>query len=107
MITWNDYLKVWCEIHKIPFGGYDELPLEAYEKYIPMPGLGRELGEMFMFMDEFGYTGGEDVVLAQDVSLHYRELSSITNPRSQLGVPCPMTTWEEYIKLENVWADLL
>ncbi|KAM0801609.1 hypothetical protein BDR22DRAFT_880370 [Usnea florida] len=71
MVTWNDYLKVWCEINKVPFGGYDELPLEAYEKHIPMPGLGRELGEMFLFMDEFGYTGGEDVVLAQDVSLNY------------------------------------
>ena len=70
MISWNDYLKVWCEVHKVPFGGYDELPLEVYEKYIPMPGLGRELGEMFSFMDEFGYTGGEDVVLAQDVSLN-------------------------------------
>ena len=27
--------------------------------------------------------------------------------RTQLGVPCPMTTWEEYIKSEGVWADVL
>lgn len=65
---------MWCEVNKVPFGGYDEVSVDAYEKYFPIPGLGKELGEMFLFMDEFGYTGGEDVVLAQDVSLKYREV---------------------------------
>ena len=68
MLSWIDVIKIWCQIHKVPFGGYDEIPFEAYEKYLPIPGLGKELGEMFLFMDEFGYTGGEEgVVHAQDV----------------------------------------
>ena len=25
----------------------------------------------------------------------------------QLDVPCPFTTWEEYIKSEGIWADVL
>lgn len=91
MLSWSDYAKVWCEVNKVPFGGYDEIPIQTYEKIIPVPGLGKEWGEMFLFMDEFGYTGGEEgVVHAQD-----------------LGVPCPLTTWEEYIKLNGVWADVL
>lgn len=68
MLSWADFFKVWCEVNKVPFGGYDEIPVETYEKYVPVPGLGKELGEMFLFMDEFGYTGGEEgVVHAQDV----------------------------------------
>lgn len=68
MLSWSDYYKVWCEVNKVPFGGYDEVPVEIFEKYIPVPGLGKELGEMLLFMDEFGYTGGEEgVVHAQDV----------------------------------------
>ena len=35
---------------------------------LPIPDLGPEMGEMFLYFDEFGYTGGEaGVVLAQDV----------------------------------------
>ncbi|MCJ1479474.1 hypothetical protein MMC13_008160 [Lambiella insularis] len=68
MLSWADYLKVWCEVNKVPFGGYDEIPIDVFEKYIPVPGFGRELGEMFLFMDEFGYDGGDpSVVHAQDV----------------------------------------
>lgn len=108
MLSWNDYLKVWCDVNKVPFGGYDEIPVETYEKYIPVPGLGKELGEMWLFADEFGYTGGEEgVVHPQDVSLFCREFWSMTNHGVQLGVPCPLTTWEEYVKSERVWADVL
>lgn len=68
MLSWSGYFKVWCEVNKVPFGGYDEISVQAFEEHIPVPGLGKELGEMFRFMDEFGYTGGEeDVVRAQDV----------------------------------------
>ena len=36
---------------------------------MPVPDLGQEMGEMFLYFDEFGYTGGEEgVVHAQDVS---------------------------------------
>ena len=68
MLSWIDYCKVWCEVNKVPFGGYDEIPSEVFENYMPVPGLGREMREMLLFMDEFGYTGDEEgVVHAQDV----------------------------------------
>ena len=72
MLSFADCLKVWCEVNKVPFGGYQEMPIEVFEKHIPVPGLGRELGEMFLFMDEFGYDGSDpSVVHAQDVSQVY------------------------------------
>jgi hypothetical protein len=51
-------------------GGFDELSLEDYSKLVPVPGLGRELGEMMLFENEFGFTGGEEnVVYPEDVSI--------------------------------------
>ena len=68
MLSWIDLGKSWCEVNKVPSGGYDETPIEVFEKYMPMPDLRREFGEMFLFFDEFGYTGGEEgVVNAKDV----------------------------------------
>ncbi len=109
MLSWTDYLKVWCEVNKVPFGGYDEVPIQAFEKYMPVPDLGREMGEMFLFFDEFGYTGGEEgVVNAKDVSTRRgRSCEAALMIELQLGVPCPLTTWEEYIKAEGVWSDVL
>ena len=52
----------------MPFGGYDEIPFDAYVENMPVPDLGLEFADMFAFMDEFGYTGGEEgVVHVQDV----------------------------------------
>lgn len=70
-ITWDEYGKMWCEANGVEYGGYDEVPLQAFIGFMP-PGVGRELGEMFAFMDEFGYDGSEPGVLsASDVSLVY------------------------------------
>lgn len=69
MISWSDQLKVWCELNSVPFGGFDPIPIEVFDRFFPIPGLGRELGEMMAFMDEFGYAGCEaDVVLPSEVS---------------------------------------
>ena len=69
MISWTDQLKVWCEFNSVPFGGFDSLPIDVFDKFFPIPGLGRELGEMMEFMDEFGYVGGDSsVVLPLEVS---------------------------------------
>jgi hypothetical protein len=53
MLSWTEYLKIWCEVNKVPFGGCDSVPLEVFEKAIPIPGLGKELGEMMAFMVGF------------------------------------------------------
>ena len=68
MLSWNDLGKLWCEVNKVPFGGYDEIPMQVFEKHVPIPEFGKEIGEMFLFFDEFGYTGGEEgVVHVKDV----------------------------------------
>lgn len=90
MISWSDQLKVWCEHNKVEFGGFDPLSVDMFAGFIPVPGLGRELGEMFAFMDEFGYSGGEEDVLLP----------------SELGVPCPVTSWEERVKKQD-WSMIL
>ena len=99
----------------MPFGGYDEIPFDAYVENMPVPDLGLEFAEMFAFMDEYGFTGGEEgVVHVQDVSSaiahdHDHEfcIRSFANKESQLGVPCPLTRWEEHVKAEHAWADAL
>lgn len=69
MLSWTDQLKVWSKTNRVPLGGFDKLSVEQFEMFLPIPGLGRELGEMMAFMDEFGYAGGvPNVVMPQDVS---------------------------------------
>jgi len=54
----------------LKYGGLNETTLEQFEKFIPVPGLGKEIGEMMLFEAEFGYNGGDpSVVLPGDVSL--------------------------------------
>lgn len=71
MVSWSEQLRIWCEVNNVPFGGYDNLSIEAFEQFFPVPGLGTELGEMMAFMDEFGYVGG-DISIAdpEQVSEH-------------------------------------
>ena len=65
--------KTWCDVNQVPFNGYDEIPFDAFKKMVPNPDLGEEMGEMFLYFDDFGYTGGEEgVVDAKDVSPFYR-----------------------------------
>ncbi|MCJ1360459.1 MAG: hypothetical protein MMC33_010464 [Icmadophila ericetorum] len=90
MIGWKEYLKIWCDVNKVPFGGYDEISVAVLEAHLQMPGLGREVGEMFLFIEEFGYAGGDlNTILA-----------------SELNVPCALTTWEDYVKAED-WSTVL
>ena len=107
MLSWTEYLKIWCNVNNVPFGGFDSISLEVFEKAVPMPGLGSELGEMLAFMDEFGYDGGDPTIIqAADVgSLERFDIRKLIC-LSQLGVPCPLTTWEAYVK-EQDWSSIL
>ena len=69
MMSWNQYLKTWCESQKVSVGGYDERTLKDFMEILP-GGLGREFGENVLFAMEFGYEGGKDptVVRSKDVS---------------------------------------
>ena len=69
LIGWKEYLKTWCDVNKVPYGGYDEISVATLEQQMQMPGLGKEVGDMFLFIDEFGYDGGDpNTVHAQNVS---------------------------------------
>jgi len=63
MMSWVDMLKVWCEDNKVSFCGFDPLSVDMFERFLPIPGLGRELSEMMAFRDEFGYNGGDESVV--------------------------------------------
>ncbi|KAH7417677.1 NmrA-like family protein [Cadophora sp. MPI-SDFR-AT-0126] len=89
MLSYTSQMEIWCRINKVPFGGFDELSIDVFENFFPVPGLGRELGEMMAFMDEFGYAGDWDVVLPE-----------------QLGVECPMTSFEDFVKTQD-WSKQL
>ena len=75
MLSYTSQLEIWCRVNKVPFGGFDELSIEMFETFFPVPDLGRELGEMMAFMDEFGYAGDWDTVSPEHVSgiLSYAE----------------------------------
>ncbi|TVY83394.1 NmrA-like family domain-containing protein [Lachnellula suecica] len=89
-MSWAAQFKSWCEMNGLRYGGLYEITLEQFEKFIPVPGLGREIGEMMLFEGEFGYDGGDaSVILPGDLS-----------------VDCPLTSWEEYVREEN-WSKVL
>ena len=68
LITWPDFLKLWCETQGKTYGGYDNVSVETVEKIMP-GGLGKELGEMFAYASEFGYDGGDpSIIHPKDVS---------------------------------------
>ncbi|KAJ5689729.1 hypothetical protein N7462_004121 [Penicillium macrosclerotiorum] len=83
MLTWKEYLKVWCETQQVPYGGYDELSIEQFVKFMPVePVIALEFAEMFALADNPGYDGGDpSIVLPED-----------------LGVPCPTTSWETWCR---------
>jgi len=105
MISWSEMLKIWCECNKVQFGGFDPLSVGQFERFIPVPGLGRELGEMFAFMDDFGYAGGDpDVVLPSEVN--FPHFNGTSTNHAQLGVNCPVTSWEDWVKKQD-WSNVL
>ena len=70
MISWKDSLKVWCEIHNVPNGGYHSVTIDEYVKNSPLgPEIGLEFAEMYALMDGPGYDGGDpSIIHPKDVS---------------------------------------
>jgi hypothetical protein len=67
MLTVREALEMWGRTNGLTTR-YDQLTLQEYEKLFP-PGLGRELGEMMLYIDEYGYVGdGEGFTDWKDVS---------------------------------------
>lgn len=71
MLSWNQYLDIWCQSQNVPRGKYNQISLEKFEEFLP-GGLGREFGENVLFAQQFGYTGGDPVVRPREVTTEVR-----------------------------------
>lgn len=67
MISWNQYLEIWCQSQGVTCGKYNQVSLEKFEELLP-GGLGKEFGENVLFAQEFGYEGGGSVIRPAEVS---------------------------------------
>lgn len=89
-ISWAEQFHIWCVMNGLKDGGLIEISLEQFEKFIPVPGLGREIGEMMMFENEFGYEGSDpSVVSPVDVSLTQIKVIRYTDSLCSLGLIVP------------------
>jgi hypothetical protein len=72
--------------------GYEQIPYETLEQN--MGTVGREIADMFRYIDEFGYDGGDKgVVYPWEV-------------KGKFGVEVEFTTMEEYIKAQD-WSSVM
>ena len=76
MMSWNQYLKTWCESQKVPFGGYDQLTLGQFVEILP-GGLGREFAENVLFAMEVGYEGGNDPTVIRPQAVSARNVACV------------------------------
>ncbi|KAF2015460.1 NAD(P)-binding protein [Aaosphaeria arxii CBS 175.79] len=86
-ITWNEWSQLWGKHHGVACTYAKTDPKELETHY---GSFGQELADMFAYMEEFGYDGGDpEVVYPWD-----------------LGVDVPVTTMEEHIRKED-WSPIL
>ncbi|KAI0063048.1 NAD(P)-binding protein [Artomyces pyxidatus] len=89
MMSLNEWAALWGRIRGVR-AYYKELTVAVYDERITVvPGLGRELGEMYAYAAEFGYDGGEEGII----------------PMTALELERPVTSMEEYIRNED-WSGL-
>jgi hypothetical protein len=91
LMSWTEYLAIWSRVNKVSVE-YQEMDKAVLEKM--MGTIGKEFADMFQYIDEFGYDGGNaDVVYPWEV-------------KEKFGVDVNFTTMEEYIKGED-WSSVL
>ncbi|WQF90307.1 Putative NmrA-like domain, NAD(P)-binding domain superfamily [Colletotrichum destructivum] len=87
-LSWNEFAALWGKHHGVTCR-FERLDRKVLEDAIP-GGVGEELADMFEYIAEFGYDGGDPtIVLPKDLDVHV-----------------PVYTVEEYIKNED-WSSLL
>lgn len=88
MLSWNEWVLLWGRIHGVTCR-FERLDRKVVENAIP-GGIGEEFADMFEYISEFGYDGGDP---------------SVVHPKD-LGVEIPVFSAEEYIKSED-WSSVL
>ncbi|KAH8665563.1 hypothetical protein BGZ61DRAFT_538529 [Ilyonectria robusta] len=84
LISWNEFAALWGKVHGVTCR-FERLDRNVIESAVP-GGIGEELADMFEYIGDFGYDGGDP---------------SVVHPKD-LGLNIPVLTAEEYIKSE-VW----
>jgi len=88
LMTWADYVKLWSRITGVP-AAFEHATVADQDKIAP-GGYGEEMGEMYAYMQDFGYWGMDP---------------SVVYPKD-LGVDISATRIEDYIRGED-WSELL
>lgn len=87
LVSWKEYMRIWGQLLGVRKSEYREVSIQSYDEAIP-GGFGKELAEMFHYMGEFGYDGGDpDSVRKEEV---FSNLSlSLLRPRTDC-----LRSWE-------------
>lgn len=72
MMSWNEWVVLWGRIHGVKCT-FHRLPRQIVVDAIP-GGIGEELADMFEYISDFGYDGGDPSVV------HPKDVSRITSP---------------------------
>lgn len=106
-MTWSEYVALWSKTTG-HLAAFEKTTVAVHDKLAP-GGYGEEIGEMYGYMQDFGYWAKDDtsVIFPHDVSFSSRERNvrtALTN--LQLGVEIGATRIEDYIKNED-WSELI
>lgn len=75
LITLTEYVNLWSRITGVP-SKLESATVDDHDALMP-GGWGREIGETYAYMQEFGYWGGAnvDVFMSKDVSTSFLEVN--------------------------------
>jgi hypothetical protein len=109
LLSWSEYVKLWTKTTGTK-AEFEHATVEDQD-ILAKGGYGEEMGEMYGYMVDFGYDGGDpSIVHAIDVSDledSPEDLKAVLIFPFQLGVNLgPITTIESYIRAED-WSQLL
>lgn len=67
-MPWKDLVKLWSKVTGFP-AAFEQATVEDHDRLAP-GGYGLEIGEMYAYMQEYGYWGKDDesVIFTKDVS---------------------------------------
>ncbi|KAK0122070.1 hypothetical protein ONS95_010334 [Cadophora gregata] len=89
LMTWSEYVALWTRTTGYP-ATFEKSTVAVLDKLAP-GGYGEEIGEMYAYMQDFGYWGKDD--------------ASVIFPKD-LGIEVGATRIEDYIKNED-WSELI
>lgn len=77
LVSWTEYMRVWGKLLGVAKSEYEDVSDESYDEAIP-GGFGKELADMFRYMGDVGYDGGDpESVRKEDLGVHIPDLTSL------------------------------